>query len=85
MTHIGAGLMGPKSEKVEKVLVFKSFLKVQDGPEDASAANNGARKRFWGCFGYKEVTLGHLKTTLESLWSHFGYMRVRFQKQLFSQ
>ena len=24
--------------------------------------------------------MGQLKTTLESLWNHFGYMRVRFQK-----
>ena len=39
MTHIGAGLMGPKSENVEKVLVFKTFLKGHDGPEDANAAN----------------------------------------------
>ena len=39
MRHIGAGLMGPKSENVEKVLVFKAFLKGQDGPEDANAAN----------------------------------------------
>ena len=39
MMHIGAGLMGPKSESVEKVFVFKAFLKGQDGPEDANAAN----------------------------------------------
>ena len=38
MTHMGAGLMGPKSENVEKVLIFKVFLKGQDGPEDANAA-----------------------------------------------
>ena len=48
MTHIGAGLMGPKSENVEKVLVFKAFLKGQDGPEYASAANNGARNSGFG-------------------------------------
>ena len=48
MTHIGAGLMGPKSENVEKVLVFKAFLKGQDGPEDANAANSRARNRGFG-------------------------------------
>ena len=37
---ICAGLVKPKSENVEKVLVFKVFLKGQDGPGDASAANN---------------------------------------------
>ena len=38
--HIGAGLMGPKSENVEKVLVFKAFVKGPDGPEYANAAKN---------------------------------------------
>ena len=55
MTHIGAGLMGPKSENVEKVLVFKAFLKGQDGPEYANAANNGARNRgFGGALGIRK-------------------------------
>ena len=45
---ICAGPVGPKSENVEKVLVFKAFLKGQDGPEDASAANNGARNSGFG-------------------------------------
>ena len=48
MTHIGAGLMGPKSENVEKVLVFKAFLKGQDGPGYASVANSGARNSGFG-------------------------------------
>ena len=48
MTHIGAGLMGPKSENVEKVVVFKGFLKGQDGPGDTSAANNRARNSGFG-------------------------------------
>ena len=48
MTHIGAGLLRPKSENVENVLVFKAFLKGQDGPEDANAANNGARNSGFG-------------------------------------
>ena len=40
--------MGPKSENVEKVCVFKVFLKGQDGHEDASATNNGARNSGFG-------------------------------------
>ena len=40
--------MGPKSENVEKVLVFETFLKGQDGPEYANAANSGARKSRFG-------------------------------------
>ena len=46
--HIGAGLMGPKSENVEKALVFNAFLKGQDGPEDANAANDRARNSGFG-------------------------------------
>ena len=29
---------------------------------------------------YIEVALGHFTITLGSLWSHFGYMKCRFQK-----
>ena len=46
--HIGAGLMGPKSENVEKVLVFIAFLNGQDGPGYASGANSGARNSGFG-------------------------------------
>ena len=45
---ICAGLLEPESENVEKVLVFKAFLKGQDGPGDASAANNRARNSGFG-------------------------------------
>ena len=48
MTHIGAGLMGPKGENVEKVLVFKACLKGQDGLGYANAANSGARNSGFG-------------------------------------
>ena len=34
----------------------------------------------WGQFGYRWVTLGHLMVILQSLWIHFGYMKVLFQK-----
>ena len=40
--RIGAGLMGPKNENVEAVLVFKAFFKAQgsqEGPKDASRTN----------------------------------------------
>ena len=37
-----------KTENVEKVLVFKAFLKGQDGPEYANAANDGARNSGFG-------------------------------------
>ena len=40
--------MGPKNENVENVLVFKDFLKGQDGPGDASAANSRARNSGFG-------------------------------------
>ena len=39
---------GQKAKMLKKVLVFKAFLKGQDGPEDASAANNGARNSGFG-------------------------------------
>ena len=42
------GLVGPKSENLEKVLVFKAFLKGQDGPGYANAANSGARNSGFG-------------------------------------
>ena len=34
----------------------------------------------WDQFRCLWVTLGHLMVTSQSLWSHFGYMKVRFQK-----
>ena len=52
MTHIGAGLMGPKSENVEKVLVFKAFLKGQGRDEYPKCAKNVAgRSTFWSLWG----------------------------------
>ena len=49
---IYAGLMGPQIENVEKVLVFKGFLKGQAGHEDARPANSGAiRRTFWSLWG----------------------------------
>ena len=36
----------------------------------------------WGHFVYIEVALGHFTITLGSLWSHFGCMKVDFQKNI---
>ena len=33
-----------------------------------------------GQFGCRWMTLGHLMVTLQSLWSHFGYIKVLFKK-----
>ena len=44
MMHICSGLVGPKSGNVEKVLVFKAFLKdsmVQNTPHASSADPDG--------------------------------------------
>ena len=35
---------------------------------------------FWGQFGYLWVTWRHLMVTLQSLLSHFGYVKDRFRK-----
>ena len=73
MLGICAGLMGPKTENVEKVLVLKLFLKGQDGHDYAKTANNSPSRRvsgpFWGHFG---VTLG----SFWGLWGYFWYMKV---------
>ena len=39
---------------------------------------------FWGQFGYLWVTLRHLMVTLQSLLSHFGYVKDRFRKTFIS-
>ena len=48
MTDISAGLTGLQSENAENVFVFKTLVKGQDGPGDASAANNRARNSGFG-------------------------------------
>ena len=40
LMHICAGLVGPKSGNVEKVLVFKDFLKGHRSPEDGNRTKN---------------------------------------------
>ena len=42
-----AGLVGPKSGSVEKVLVLKSFLKGQRGEEHSNGANKYPRRTVW--------------------------------------
>ena len=36
----------------------------------------------WARFGHMRATLGYFEVTLGSLWSHFEYMRARFQKTI---
>ena len=57
--HTCTGLVGPKTGKVKKVLVFKAFLKGQGSPEYPNGANNPPRNTtrgpLWSNFG---ATLG---------------------------
>ena len=49
---ICAGLVGPKSENVEKVLVFKAFLKGSKEPRVIwSRLQRSEPDRLWGHFG----------------------------------
>ena len=72
-----AGLVGPKSENIKKVLVFKAFVKgsrvprVDSENEQGSGPDRpgGVLGSFWGYFG---VTLG----SFWGLWGYFGYMKV---------
>ena len=83
---ICASLVGPKTENVEKVLVFKGFLKGQGSHGDArESLQLSEPDRFLGHFG---VTLHRLGL----LWDHLGSMRVTlesfwsvFKKHSFSQ
>ena len=38
---------------------------------------------FWVQFGYLWVTLRHLMVTLQSLWSHLGYIKGPFPKNIY--
>ena len=49
---ICASLVGPKSENVEKVLVFKAFLKGQGSREDPRCAKSlPSKSTFWSLWG----------------------------------
>ena len=77
------GLVGPKTENVEKVLVFKTFIKGEDGHDYAKTANNSPGRRvsgsLWIHFG---IILGSFRghfgiifgIILRSFWDHFGLM-----------
>ena len=66
---ICASLVGPKSENVEKVLVFKAFLKGQGSPEYPRCAKNPpSRSTFWSLWGRFLVYEGDFGL----LWDHFG-------------
>ena len=66
---ICASLVGPKSENVEKVLVFKAFLKGQKSPEGPRCARDfPSRSTFWSLWGRFLVYGGDFGP----LWDHFG-------------
>ena len=66
---ICASLVGPKSENVEKLMVFKAFLKVQKSPEYPKCATDPpSRSTFWSLWGRFLVCEGDFG----SLWDHFG-------------
>ena len=66
---ICASLVGPKTENVEKVLVFNAFLKGQRSPEYPRCAKNPpSRSTFWSLWDRFLVYEGDFG----SLWDHFG-------------
>ena len=77
-----------KGKSLKKPWAFKAFLKGQSGHEYSREELRASEpSHFWvtleplsGYFGSLPVTLGRLMITLGSLWSHFGCMRVDFQK-----
>ena len=60
--HTCTGLVGPKTGKVKKLLVFKAFLKGQRSKKHLQKTNNPPAPAGGGAFG----------ATLEALWGHFG-------------
>ena len=86
--HTCTGLVGPKTGKVKKLLVFKAFLKGSSYPRGDSENEQPSEpsdfwatlEPLWGHSGYIRVTLGHFMITLGSLWSYFGCNKVGFQK-----
>ena len=61
--RIGAGLVGPKSGNVEKVLVFKTFLKGSRGPRGRQPNEQSFGPDRFGGFG-------------RSLWGHFVHFGI---------
>ena len=77
---ICASLVGPKSENVEKVLVFKRFLKGQGSHGYARESLQPSEPEYFGALlgslldtlGSLLHDLGYMRVTLESFWSNFG-------------
>ena len=91
-----AGLAGLKSGHVEKVLVFKGFLKGPSNHGYSQEQLQGSEPVTFGATLWSlgvilrnswvyEGTLSHFEITLESLWSDFGYMESVFDKHSFPQ
>ena len=64
--HTCTGLVGPKTGKVKKRLVFKAFLKGQRSKKHLQKTINSPAPAGGGCLW------GHSGATLGSLWRHFG-------------
>ena len=67
---ICGGLVGPKTEHVEKVLVFLVFFEESRGPRGRQSREQVSEPRGFGRH------LGAILHTLGSLWNHFRYMSV---------
>ena len=85
-------IVRPKRVHKQIIFIFAKDFACPSGREDANRTNSGPSRvtlvPLWGqfgvTFGYLWVALRHLMVTLQSLWSHFGYTKVRFQKTLIS-
>ena len=68
MMHMCSGLVGPKSGNVEKPLVFKSFLKGQEGHGPPRKNNNRVgRSSFWSKKLQKRMKM-RAKQPLDMRW-----------------
>ena len=85
-------IVRPKRAHKQEIHIFASDF---EGPRGARARQPNEQRsgpgHFWVTFGsvWGEfcclwVTLRHLMVTLQSLWSHFWYMKAQFKETLIS-
>ncbi len=83
----------PNESIIKKYTFLRLILLVHEGPGDAQNTNRypalesfvAYEGDFWVDFDATLVPFGGqfgFGITMASLWSHFGYMKVRFQKTL---
>ena len=82
--HTCTGLVGPKTVKVKKVLVFQAFLKVSKGPGGAKECKEGAEKYhtlepLWAYSDDFASLSDYFGIIVESLWVYAG----RFSENLY--